>query len=343
MNAGSLTFAAPEFLWLLPVFIVLALLWRRAGIHSDYARFFFINPAAELRVRHPLTSLLPATDTETHRPAWTTGLITWLVLGFIIVALAQPVRIGSRVPDPPQQRDITFIVDASVSMLLEDYTLHGKPVDRMSFLKSFLDRFVKALKGERISVIVFGDSAYTLLPLSKDPDLVRYMISRIKATVAGRFNALSEAITLAVKQSSKDTERKRLLILFTDADASTDGIAPEAAARLAVGADLPLYTIAIGAAADSESVKTGATDLLYQPANLGLLNELATVTGAQSYQAGDIKALKLAIDDINQREQYAVATPPRFYQTPVYHLPLLFALGLLSLYQLACLGRSIIR
>ena len=71
----------------------------------------------------------------------------------------------------------------------------------MSFLKSFLDRFAQQLEGDRISVIVFGDSAYTLLPLNEDLQLTRRMLSRIKTTMAGRFNALGEAIALGVKES----------------------------------------------------------------------------------------------------------------------------------------------
>ena len=84
-----------------------------------------------------------------------------------------------------------------------------------------------------ISVIVFGDSAYTLLPLTDDQALTRRMLARIRTTMAGRFNALGEAITLAVKEADKNPQRRRILVLFTDADSSTDNLSPTAAAELA--------------------------------------------------------------------------------------------------------------
>ena len=63
------------------------------------------------------------------------------VVASIAISLTEPVRIGERLPDPPQERDIVFIVDTSISMILRDYVLDGKRIDRMTLLKGVLDRF----------------------------------------------------------------------------------------------------------------------------------------------------------------------------------------------------------
>ena len=338
-------FLLPGFLWLLPALALLALLWRKSALRCGDAGMqtpSFISPTSDIQVRHPLlVKLGSGSSTHLKYKSFDT-IVVWLVLSCLVLALAAPVKTGSKIPDPPEQRDITFIVDASVSMLLRDYILDGQRIDRMSFLKSFLDRFVQQLEGDRISVIVFGDSAYTMLPLNEDLALTRRMLSRIKTTMAGRFNALGEAITLAVKESDSKSERRRILVLFTDADESTDSISPVAAAELAREAELALYTVAIGASS-YDAAEDELAGLIYHPANINLLKQLAKMTGAKSYQAGDRKALDEAIADINQREKYKKEVLPRYFSIPLYPIPLILGLLILSLYQFVRLGWSIVK
>ncbi len=345
MMIGDIEFLLPGFLWLLPALALLTLLWRKLTLGSDDTGKHtanFISPTSDLQVRHPLLAKLSSGSSAHLKYKPLDIIVTWLLLACLVLALAAPVKTGSKIPDPPEQRDITFIVDASVSMLLRDYILDGQRIDRMNFLKSFLDRFVQQLEGDRISVIVFGDSAYTLLPLNEDLALTRRMLSRIKTTIAGRFNALGEAISLAVKESDSKPERRRILVLFTDADESTDSISPVAAAELAREAGLPLYTIAIGAST-YDAAEDELAGLIYHPANIDLLQKLAAQTGAKSYQAGDEKALDEAIADIDQREKYKKEVRPRYFSIPLYPIPLILGLLILSLYQFVRLGWSIVK
>lgn len=348
MIVENINFLSAGFLWLLPVTALFAFIWKKVSPKDRQTGpqpGSLISPTSDLQVRHPLlaklitspSSSMPRVNLITNR---LDIIVIMLVMICLALALAEPVKTGSKIPDPPDQRDITFIVDASVSMLLRDYILDGQRIDRMSFLKSFLDRFVQQLDGDRISVIVFGDSAYTMLPLTDDQALTRRMLSRLKTTMAGRFNALGEAIALAVKESGSSPDRRRVLVLFTDADESTDSISPYASAELARAASLPLYTIAIGAST-YDAAEEELAGLIYHPANIDLLKNLAEKTGAKSYQAGDEKALDAAIADINQREKYKKEIIPRYFTVPLYPVPLLAGLLLLSLYQFFRLGWSI--
>ena len=345
MIVDDIEFLLPGFLWLLPILGLAAFTWRRtASRHNSSSTQAnrFISPGSDLPVRHPLLTKLTGSSSSHGNSTRLDAVITWIVLALLVLALAEPVRTGSRIPDPREQREITFIVDTSVSMLLRDYILDGQRIDRMSFLKSFLDRFAQQLEGDRISVIVFGDSAYTLLPLNEDLQLTRRMLSRIKTTMAGRFNALGEAIALSVKESISRSERRRILILFTDADSSTDSISPLAAAELAREAELPLYTVAIGASTYDAAEKELA-GLIYHPANIDLLQKLAALTGAKSYQAGNEKALDEAIADIELREKYKNEVIPRYFSIPLFPIPLFAGLLILSLYQFVRLGWSAFR
>ena len=224
-------------------------------------------------------------------------------------------------------------------MILRDYLLDGQRVARITLLKGLLDRFVQSLHGERIGVIVFGESAYTFVPLSRDSQLVRRMLSRIETGMAGRFKAMGEAIALAVRDSQGDPGRKRLMILFSDASQTTGTITPQAATALAARAGIPLYTVAIGAAtyAAEEQRKSG---LIYQPVDLALFEDLARRSGAQSYRATDPAGLEKAIADIDKREKNTHQPEPRYYRIALYHWPLLGGVLLLLLLALpALLGR----
>ncbi len=342
MTIAELEFLSPAWLWLLPALALIAMIWKKAADKQgeDAQPLSFISPSSDLHVRLPILDRLQIEQTVQLKNYTLDRLVIWLVLSSLILALAQPVKTGSRIPDQPDQRDITFIVDASVSMLLRDYILDGERIDRMSFLKSFLDRFVQRLEGDRISVIVFGESAYTFVPLNEDQSLTRRMLSRLKTTMAGRFNALGEAIALAVKEAGNDPDRRRLLILFTDVGDSTDSISPVAAAKLAKESSLPMYTIAIGASS-YDAAEEELAGLIYHPADIKLLKKMAELTGAKSYQAGDEKALENAIKDIDLREKYKKELAPRYFSIALFPVPLIAGLLILSLYQFFRLSRSI--
>lgn len=329
---NGLQFSQPAWLWLIPCYVLVNWSLRRFGEYDQPGGLAGGSPYANLLFPHPLIKLLsPAA--RTRRESLARGILHTLVFACLTVAMAQPERIGAKLPEPPRERDIVFMVDTSVSMLLRDYVLDGQRIDRMNMLKSLLARFIGELHGERLSIIVFGDRAHTLVPLSRDQDLLRAMLARIEIGMAGRTSAIGDAIALAVKQAGDDPARRRVLILLSDADEATGAIPARAAARHAAAQDLPIYTIAIGAA-DFAAEEQRSGGLIYQPVNLALLRELADISGAQAYQAGDSQTLGDAIADISRREQNPGQAPARYYRETLYIWPLSLALVLLSLYQL---------
>jgi Ca-activated chloride channel family protein len=328
-TSGTIVFTHPEWLWLLPLLFFASLILRTIGDRKEPTSLATGHLNLRHRILHPLISLLPKSQSSYKTPIIQI-IIYGLVVISLIISLTEPVRIGERLPDPPQERDIVFIVDTSISMILRDYVLDGERIDRMTLLKGVLDRFIQQLSGERIGIIIFGDAAYTLVPLTRDQSLLRRMISRIKATMVGRFNNIGEAVALAVKQTrqQQDGERHRVLVMLTDVDSPTGTIHPETAAELALEAGLPLYTIAIGAATlEAEEQRTSG--LIYEPVDIALLKTISERTGARNYQAGDAAALEQAINDIAQHETNKREIPPRYYREPLYFWPLLLGLALL--------------
>jgi len=323
----------PGWLWLLlPVLSILLLYWWRPAVFG--AAGPSAGPGAEaVQLRHPLIGLLGSVGLQ-QRKTRAALPFYFLVIACLSVSLSEPVLRGERLPDPPPERDIVFIVDTSIAMILRDYLLEGRRIDRMTLLKGVLDHMVQRLDGDRIGIIVFGEHAYTLVPLTRDQALLRAMLKRIEPGIAGRFNALGEAIALAVKHTRSaaagEPKRRRILVLLSASGSPTGTIDAHAAAELAADEGLPIYAIAVGAAgkAAEEARNTG---LVYQTADLQRLQRLASLTGAQAFRAGDSAALEQALRDIVRRDSNQAARPPRYLTQPLYHWPLLLALLLLSL------------
>lgn len=332
-------FSQPGWLWCIPAFIISRVIfyWLKDKTswisESPPSSISDIYDTGKNSYFHPLISIIShkSTNNETKKSLYVFQTLLFILL---ILALCQPVHIGEKLPDPPQKRDIVFIVDTSVSMILKDYELNGQRIDRMNLLKSVLDDFIYKLRGERMSIIIFGNSAYTLVPLTTDQKLLRSMLSRIQVTMAGRFNAMGDAIALAVKQAgthdNNETDkdkRKRVLVLLTDSDQPTGKITPEAAARLAQQENLPLYTIAIGSTnlTTAEDSKSG---LLYSPVDLALLDRISGLTGAKSYHAKNPGSLTQAIESIKTHEKNTNLVAPVFIREEYYHWILLLTLTL---------------
>ena len=328
----------PGWLWLLPVVVsFLFLHWFKPALFTavDVAQNLH-SADGEVKVRHPLINLLETAGGETVKRS-SKGLLPTLIISSLLFSLSEPVLQGEQLPDPPQERDIFLLVDASISMVLRDYLLEGRRVDRMSLLKGVLDRMVQRLEGDRIGIIVFGEHAYTLTPLTRDQKLLRRMLVRIEPTVAGRYSAVGEAIALALKQIEQphggDEQRRRVLVLFSAASHPTGTINDRAAATLSAELKVPIYTVAIGAASHGAAERRKG-ELIYEPADLTRMEQLASMTGGVSFRAGDSAAFDRAMKDIELREINKRELPPRHITYPLYHWPLLFGLMLLTISQI---------
>ncbi len=313
----------PGWLWLIPALLIFILLspWlQKQGWLKRQSQMM-----AATSVRHPQAlayrKQYSYKNTATYFLA---GLCSCLML----LALAQPVRLGAKVKMPATSADILLIIDTSISMVMKDYRLDGQRVDRMSMTQALLDRFSRRFSGKRIGIVVLGEQPLILLPPSEDRTLVRHMIHQLKPTIAGRQAALGDAVAIAADYIQSDNiNNKTVMVLISSADAPSGNLSPIAGAERASNAGVILHTIAIGSS-DRQASKTG--ELIYQPVDLKLLQQMATMTGGESFHAIDVASMDAALRNIEQRHQIIAGDKfkPR-RQQPLYHWPLLTALLLL--------------
>jgi Ca-activated chloride channel homolog len=322
-------------LWLLLAPLLLAIVWPalRKSTHEDE-----LGGSAMVLI-HPDLSPLPDEKTPPPTALRLPMLLNVCALFLLLLALAQPQRIGELIPQNPEGRDIVMLIDTSKTMSIEDFELNGQRVDRLAVLKGVVSRFVAARNGDRFGVIVFGTTAATLVPPSVDRDLVSGMVQQVQVGIAGDNTALGDALGLALKQLAErqilDHALRPALILFSDNTDNTAGeLTPSEAVALAKRMGVAIYTVQVGSdlfaegrASVKNGVAMGASLALAEEPNL---QQIATLTGGRYYRADSSGALQAVVTDIGKLEQTVTHASTRRVVEEWYGIALMLAAGLLS-------------
>lgn len=263
--------------------------------------------------------------------------VRWLaVIGWMLlcVAAARPQQLGALVQPPQAGRDLMLAVDLSGSMGEEDMQLARSTVDRLTAAKAVLADFLDRRAGDRIGLIVFGQRAFVLTPLTLDRDTVRQQLQDTSVGLAGRETALGDAIALATKRLHDQPASQRVLILLTDGVNTAGVLDPVKATELARDSGVRIHAIAFGGNGAGLNIfgmpirLPGGDDMTDEAG----LRRIAQATGGQFFRAretGELAAIYAEIDRIEPIERPGERVRPRI---ELYAWPLGAALllGVLS-------------
>ena len=244
------------------------------------------------------------------------ALAAWSLL---CVAAARPQQLGDVVQPPHSGRDLMLAVDLSGSMGEEDMRLGGRVVDRLTAAKAVIADFLDRRAGDRVGLIVFGQRAYALAPLTLDRDSVRQQLIDSVVGLAGRETAVGDAVGLAVKRLRDQEDGQRVLVLLTDGVNTAGQLDPLKAADLAREHDVRIYTIAFGgdgAGASLFGFQLPGADVEIDEATL---KRIAEATGGQSFRARDtdeLAGIYAAIDRLEPVQRPGQALRPRIERYP---------------------------
>ncbi len=168
----------------------------------------------------------------------------WIAL---VVASARPMWFGEPISIPTEGRDLMLAVDLSGSMQQTDMLVNGKRVDRLDMVKSVMDDFIARRVGDRLGLILFGDTAYLQAPLTFDREIVKQFLDESVIGLVGESTAIGDAIGLAVKRFTQKERSNRVLILLTDGRNTAGNISVEQAVELAKSNEVTIYAIGVGA------------------------------------------------------------------------------------------------
>jgi len=316
----DLVFAWPWALLALPVPLLMRGWPRRTVAHG-----------AALRVPWSTQALGAVTQGGAHRGRALARLLCWLAWACLCVALARPQVLGEAIAPPTQARQMMLAMDVSGSMGEPDMQLGNRVVERLVAAKAVLADFLDRRAGDRVGLLVFGDRAYALTPITGDLASVREQLGDSVVGLAGRETAIGDAIALAVKRLREQPEGQRVLVLLTDGVNNAGVLAPLRAAELAATEGVRVYTVAFGG---DGGMKMFGFDIgqAEDPVDEATLRRIAELTGGRFFRARDTAQLAGIYAELDRLEPVRSEGPrlrPRSERYP-WALALAMLLGTLG-------------
>lgn len=135
-----------------------------------------------------------------------------LILGWLLVVLAaaKPVWLGPEETRELAGRDVMIVLDLSGSMATDDFSNRaGNQVTRLAASKEVLDTFSQKRSGDRLGLIVFGDSAFLQSPFTADHTAWLALLNETEPAMAGQSTHLGDAIGLGIKTFLSENQKDK--------------------------------------------------------------------------------------------------------------------------------------
>ncbi len=270
------------------------------------------------RVRESSAGGADGAGSPSQRLSWIGRSLVWIL---IVIALARPQWVEEPIERRVPTRDLLLAVDLSGSMEKEDFTdANGQTADRLTAVKEVLGEFLTKREGDRVGLVVFGNSPFLQTPFTTDLELCRQLLDETSVRMAGPRTALGDAIGLGIQLFEESSAPSKTMIALTDGNDTGSGVPPVEAARVAADRGIHIHTVAMG---DPETV---GEEKLDQAA----LEGVAKTSGGRFFLAMNRDELVGIYEELDRMETSEVETVSHRPRSDLYHWPLAMAL-LLSL------------
>jgi Ca-activated chloride channel family protein len=229
------------------------------------------------------------------------GVVGWAYLSYSLMQPRKPQKFS---PSSVEVNDIVLCIDVSRSMLAEDI----RP-NRLEVAKERIREFARMRPTDRISIVIFSEKVFTLLPLTTDPSLIDKVLSEISIGYLGSGTNIGDGLALSVARAVNSETKNKVIVLLTDGVANVGTMTPMQAAEEAKKFGIKVYTIGLGTDEDAKiPVGNGVFGTQYQLIPGGsidykVLKEISDLTGGKFYPAKSERALKNILDDIQKLEK----------------------------------------
>ena len=264
-----------------------------------------------------------------RKPMGTKVRFFFLTLAWIALVGAgmRPFYYDEALPTWHEARNIMLTIDMSTSMAKKDFDLRGKAISRIDIVKNVVRDFMTKRVGDRLGLVIFGTTAHTLAPLSNDMKTLDELFADVDLGVAGEQTAIGDALALAVQDTAKIPEGKKIIILLSDGYNNAGVVTIPQAIELAKKQKIAVYTIGIGAATKKS---TGLLDSLLGGNTYGwdeqTLNVIAQETGGKYFRAQTTDDLISVYKKIDKLETTKIDSPLARPKREVFYYPLFVAL-----------------
>ncbi len=265
-----------------------------------------------------------------------------MLLLCLVLAAARPVIFDQSSKKHREGLDIVLALDTSQSMLAMDFEWKGSRQNRLQIVKNVVQEFIGKRTDDRIGLVVFGSEAYTQAPLTMDHKVLQQFLRLIEIGMAGPETAIGDGLGTAIKRLKELDAPSKLIILLSDGTNTAGQIDPREAAALAKTLGIKVYTIAVGTNEPVPFPYRGFFGLEYRmqeiKTDVELLKSIAETTGARFFEAKDTEGLRDVYSTIDKLEKRSIEWEEPRVTRELAWLPLLLALGFLSLEALWALG-----
>ncbi|WP_089942744.1 vWA domain-containing protein [Candidatus Entotheonella palauensis] len=159
--------------------------------------------------------------------------VTWIALGLLLIGLAKPLKGLEHVQEHLEARDVLLTLDLSLSMEgFLDWDGKDMPPTKLELIRDAALEFVRQHEHDRLGLIVFGDDAFGVWPLSIDRHILERRLERLDSLLppALRGTHVAKAVERSLDHFDEMQQSdSKILMLLTD---GLDSIAPEVADRL---------------------------------------------------------------------------------------------------------------
>jgi Ca-activated chloride channel family protein len=252
-------------------------------------------------------------------------------LASAIVALARPQRVKSFDEIKTEGIAIALTVDVSLSMLIEDFYISGKPVNRLTAAKRVMRDFIRGRKNDRIGIVAFAGAPYYPCPLTLDHDWLETNIERVQTGVMEDGTAIGSGIAAAARRLDQQKVPSKVLIALTDGANNSGKLSPQDAAKLAATLGIRVYAISIGTPGvhmiplkDGRIITSGRQEF-----DEGTLQDVASIGKGAYYRAQDLEALADIFKTIDQLEKSEIKKKNIIETEDLFFWPLGLAVALL--------------
>ncbi|PMG34417.1 aerotolerance regulator BatA [Vibrio splendidus] len=257
-------------------------------------------------------------------------LLGWLL---VVSAAAKPVWLGPEETRDLAGRDVMIVLDLSGSMATDDFSNRaGEQVTRLAASKTVLNTFSQKREGDRLGLIVFGDSAFLQSPFTVDHSAWLALLDETEPAMAGQSTHLGDAIGLGIKTflSEKRPEdsrqqpdldnverfnRNHLMIVLTDGNDTDSLVPPIDAAKVAAAHGIKIHLVAMGSPNTSGE----------QAIDIDVIDTVAKLTGGRSFLAMSPTELDKVYDTINELEPSVFESYRYQPKQSLHYVPLLIA------------------
>jgi Ca-activated chloride channel family protein len=215
--------------------------------------------------------------------------------------------------------DIMILLDVSLSMLSEDFSIGSQRASRLEVVKQVTEKFISGRPDDRIGVIAFSGRAYLVSPLTLDHQWLIENLSRLNIRRVGDQTALGSslvedgtaigsALATGANRLRDKRAKSRVIVLLTDGDNNAGKIPPLTAAEAAAAIGIKIYTIGAGTNGlvpfpHSDGFGNTYYSQEYMPFKEDTCREIARIGGGVFFRAVDTKTLKEIFSQIDQYEK----------------------------------------